>query len=118
MGDVRIRKAQVHRGSADICRSWWFGNVSDRFKTEGDTRMNSKMDFWGNSEVARKGAMVRNATREPKDIEERPKWLDMIPIKRYETYTRFLKQSAKGNSYYVCYPNSEIDQYKKEHGID
>ena len=76
------------------------------------------MNLWGNAEYAKRGAYNCNANRENRDIQSRPKWLDMIPIKRYDTYTRFLKQSAKGNSYYVCYPNSEIDKYKKEHGID
>ena len=80
--------------------------------------MKSKMDMWGNSDYARKGAYASNANRDSRLVYERPKWLDMIPVKRYESYTRFYKKSANGNGYFDCYPNSEIDSYKKEHGID
>ena len=80
--------------------------------------MKSIADLWGNAEYARRGANHSNANRDNRVLNDRPKWLDMIPIKRYPTYTRFLKKSLNGNSYYVCYPDSEIDSYKKEHGID
>ena len=79
--------------------------------------MKSIMDLWGNSEYARRGAYNCNANKSKQDPQERPKWMDMIPIKRYSTYTRFLKKTLNGNSYYVCFQNSEIDRYKKEHGI-
>lgn len=80
--------------------------------------MKTRVEVWGNAEYARRGAYNCNMNREKHDFPTRPKWLDMIPIKRYETYTRFFKKSLNGNGYFVCFPNSEIDKYKKEHGID
>ena len=44
----------------------------------------------------------------------RPKWLDMIPVKKYAHFTRFFKPTGKGDGYYVCIQNSEIDVYEAQ----
>lgn len=49
--------------------------------------------------------------------ETRPAWLDMIPVKRYKHYTRFFKPTAKGNGYYECYLNPEVDRECTKRGV-
>lgn len=43
-------------------------------------------------------------------IDHRPAWLDMIPVKRYEHFTRFYKPTVSGG-YHECYLNTDIDRY-------
>lgn len=118
MGDRSVLQKQIHRRPVDSCSMYWRSDVSVSYEIEGSIRMKSFVDVWGNVEYARRGAYNCNASKEKRELPGRPEWLDMIPIKRYATYTRFFKKTTNGNGYFVCYSNSEIDQYKKEHGIE
>ena len=42
----------------------------------------------------------------------RPKWLDMIPVKKYAHFTRFFNPTKNGGGYDVCIPNQEIELYE------
>ena len=50
------------------------------------------------------------------NTEVRPAWLDMIPVKRYEHFTRFYKPTAK-DGYYECYLNYEVDRECAKRGV-
>lgn len=72
------------------------------------------MSDWGTHEAGVKGGKARAAIhiqREPYT----PEWLNMVPIKRYKYFTLYAKRSRRGDIYYECFQNSEIDQYKKGH---
>ena len=47
------------------------------------------------------------------ESEERPEWIDMVPVKRYEHFTLFHKYTPSGSGYYKCFMNTDIDKYKK-----
>ena len=44
---------------------------------------------------------------------ERPRWLDMVPVKKYEHFTLFHKPTVVGNGYYECFLNFDIESFKK-----
>lgn len=46
------------------------------------------------------------------ESEERPKFLDMIPIKKYKHFTLYYKPSRNGNGYHECFLNQDIERYK------
>ena len=43
---------------------------------------------------------------------ERPRFLDMIPVKKYKRFTLYYKHLPNGNGYYECFNNQEIAKYK------
>lgn len=48
------------------------------------------------------------------NVNNKPEWLDMIPVKKYKHFTRFFKPTGNGDGYYVCIQNSEIDVYEAQ----
>ena len=43
---------------------------------------------------------------------ERPRFLDMIPVKKYKHFTLFYKPSRNGDGYHECFLNQDIERYK------
>lgn len=41
-----------------------------------------------------------------------PEWKDMIMLKRYKYFTRFLKKCDNGYSYTVCFQNTDLDAWE------
>lgn len=70
------------------------------------------MSNWGDHETSVKGGYARKgATKE----EYLPGWLSMTPVKRYEHHTLYAKKTRRGDIYFECFLNTELDQYKKGH---
>lgn len=72
---------------------------------------------WGNREKSLMGANSANQIKQMQQIEGRPAWLDMVMIKRYPRFTRYMKLCPNGECWYECFLNTEIDAYKQKRGM-
>lgn len=70
-------------------------------------------DPWGSPDKAALGGY--NSSHDK--IVSRPDWLDMIPVKRYKHFTRFMKLCPNGEVYYECFNNDDVDKEKKKRGL-
>lgn len=50
------------------------------------------------------------------EAESRPKWLDMVEVKRYKKFTRFMRLCPRGEVYYECFSNHDIDRERAKRG--
>lgn len=66
---------------------------------------------WGDTGYSHRGGM--NAKDTDKSLEDPKPWLGMIPIKRYEHFTRFYKRTENGEGYFECFLNRDIDRGEK-----
>lgn len=46
----------------------------------------------------------------------RPAFLDMVEVKRYRFFTRFMKVCPNGETYYECFQNDEVYAERKKRG--
>jgi len=46
----------------------------------------------------------------------RPLFLDMVEVKRYRFFTRFMKVCPNGEVYYECFMNDDVDAERKKRG--
>ena len=72
---------------------------------------------WGDRNKSMIGANTTNLIKQDKQVEGRPAWLDMVLIKRYPRFTRFMKLCPNGECWYECFLNSEIDAEKQKRGM-
>lgn len=71
---------------------------------------------WGDKEKSAMGANKTNSNKQQSQSAERPRWLDMVKIKRYPRFTRFMMLCPNGECWYECFLNSEIDAEMKKRG--
>lgn len=69
------------------------------------------MSNWGDHETSVKGGHAHT----PKTADYGPGWLSMTPVKRYEHHTLYAKKTRRGDIYFECFLNTELDQYRKGH---
>lgn len=72
-------------------------------------------ESWGDPEKSALGGY--NSKGHNKDYSDNPTWLDMIPVKRYKRFTRYMKLCPNGECYYECFFNREIDAEKARRGM-
>ena len=70
---------------------------------------------WGDSGYAHRGG--ENSKDTPYPLSDPKPWRKMIPVKRYEHFTRFYKQLQNGEGYYECFLNRDIDADMKMKGL-